>query len=122
MGSHPLNLAIRFLLEISALISFGLWGWKFSESGWRYLLVFLVPLMFAIAWGVFNVPGDPSRSGNAPIVVSGVVRLLLELVFFTLASLALFQLGYQNLWWILGVAVFLHYAISYDRLIWLFAR
>ncbi|MBC8376470.1 MAG: YrdB family protein [FCB group bacterium] len=122
MGSHPINLAFRFLLEISALISFGLWGWKLSESGWRYLLVLIVPIMFAIAWGVFNVPEDPSRSGNAPIIVSGAVRLVLELAFFTLASLALFQLGYQNLWWILGSAVILHYLISYDRIMWLLAR
>ncbi len=122
MGSHPLNLAFRFLLELLALISFGLWGWKLTQSGWRYILVLLVPLIFALAWGIFNVPDDPSRSGNAPIMVTGVIRLILELVFFTLASLTLYQLGYQNLWWILGFAVILHYLISYDRIIWLIAR
>ncbi|NQV40953.1 MAG: YrdB family protein [Candidatus Marinimicrobia bacterium] len=121
MGSHPGNLAFRFLLELMALISFGFWGWKLSDSGWRYVFVLLVPLIFAAIWGVFNVPDDPSRSGNAPIIVSGVIRLLLELVFFALASLALYHLGYQNLWWILAASVILHYLVSYDRIIWLIA-
>lgn len=122
MGSHPLNLAFRFLLEILALISFGLWGWKLTESGWRYVLVLLVPIIFALAWGIFNVPDDPSRSGNAPIIVSGVIRLILELVLFALAGFALYHLGNPNLWWIFGASVILHYLISYDRIIWLIAR
>ncbi|MBT4033878.1 MAG: YrdB family protein [Candidatus Marinimicrobia bacterium] len=122
MGSHPINLAFRFFLEISALISFGLWGWKVSDSAWRYVLVLIVPLIFAAIWGIFNVPEDPSRSGNAPIVIAGVLRFVLELSFFGLACLILYYLGYSKLWWIMGTAVILHYAISYDRILWLFSR
>jgi hypothetical protein len=51
----------------------------------------LIPLLAATAWGVFNVKGDPSRSGKAPVPVPGIVRLLLELAFFGSATLALFQ-------------------------------
>lgn len=29
---HPLNLGLRFVLEMVALVIFGLWGW--SAGGW----------------------------------------------------------------------------------------
>lgn len=122
MGSHPLNLALRFLLELSALAALSSWGWRHSDNWTRYLLSVGIPLLFAVIWGTFAVPEDPSRSGTAPIVVSGLIRLCLEILFFTLASLALFDLGYSNLWWILGATVILHYLVSYDRILWLLAR
>jgi hypothetical protein len=122
MGQYSLNLAFRFLLEISALISLGLWSWYLTSSGWRYFLVLSIPLLFVSAWGMFNVPGDPSRSGDAPIVVSGALRLCLELTIFVLATLSLYQLGCLKLSWIFGLAVIIHYLISYDRIIWLMAK
>ena len=82
MGSHPINLAIRFLLEVAALIIAGTWGWKIGSGWYRYFLVVAVPLLMATMWGVFSVPHDPSRSGNAPIAVPGFFRLFLELAFF----------------------------------------
>ena len=32
MGSHPINLTIRFLLELSALAAIGIWGWNQSDD------------------------------------------------------------------------------------------
>lgn len=122
MGSNPLNLAFRFLLELSALISSGLWAWNLTETNWRYLLVILFPLIMASVWGIFNVPGDPSRSGNAPIVISGKLRLSLEFFIFGVACLFLYRLSYSDLWWIMAAAVILHYMLSYDRIGWLFAH
>ena len=119
MGSHPINLAIRFVLELSALFSLGLWGWR-TGSGWlRFALALLVPLIAAVLWGTLAVPGDPSRSGAAPIAVPGLVRLALELVFFALAAWALHDCGFTRASWTLGIIVALHYLASYDRILWL---
>ena len=85
MGSHPINLASPFLLEIAALLIFGLWGWGQSEGVLRFIFALGVPLLAAVLWGTFAVPDDPSRSGKAPIPIPGAIRLVLELAFFWLA-------------------------------------
>ena len=122
MGSHPINLAIRFALELSALLSMGLWGWR-SGSGWlRFALASLVPLVAAVLWGTLAVPDDPSRSGAAPIAVPGVVRLALELGIFAFAAWALHDSGFTRASWMLGIIVALHYLASYDRILWLVSR
>lgn len=119
MGSNPINLAVRFLLEICALLSLGLWGWQRSDGLLRFLLAIGLPLIAAVVWGVFAVPGDPSRSGEAPVPVPGMVRLGLELALFACAVWALSSAGYIGLSRALGVVTVLHYAVSYDRLWWL---
>ena len=67
MGSHPINLALRFLLELSALFAMGVWGWRYSEGWLRFVLALSIPIIAAVLWGTFAVPDDPSRSGGAPI-------------------------------------------------------
>jgi hypothetical protein len=119
MGSHPLNLGIRFLLEITALVAVGMWGWKQSDSWLRILLAIGIPVILAVVWGIFNVPGDPSRSGEAPIVTPGIMRLLIELSIFAMATWAIYDLGHLKTSIILGVIVVLHYTVSYDRITWL---
>jgi hypothetical protein len=119
MASHPVNLAIRFFLEVAALIVFGMWGSNYSNDWLGIVLMIGLPLIAATCWGVFNVPGDPSRSGNAPIIVPGIVRLLIELLFFTAAILALYAMGYPRLSLLMGSVVAIHYLVSYDRLAWL---
>ena len=122
MGFHPLNLGARFLLELAALVAFGLWGWSLATGWMRFVLALAVPVTAAAVWGLFNVPGDRSRSGAAPIPVKGIMRLALELGFFALAALALAETGHAGLGIVLAVAVAIHYAISYDRIAWLIAR
>jgi membrane protein YdbS with pleckstrin-like domain len=122
MGSHPINLAIRFLLELSALVSMGVWGWRQSESWFRFLLALSVPIVAAVVWGTFAVPKDPSRSGAAPVAVPGILRLGIELAFFIFATWALYDLGFTRLSWTLGIIVALHYIISYDRILWLITQ
>ena len=80
------------------------------------------PLVAAAAWGIFAVPGDPSRSGSAPVPVRGALRLALELVFFGAATAALWHLGYGRLAIAFGATTLLHYAVSYERITWLLAR
>jgi hypothetical protein len=119
MGSHPANLAIRFLLELTALVAMGIWGWHQSGSLSRYVFALLTPIAAATMWGVFAVPGDPSRSGTAPVAVPGALRLGIEALFFAFGAWALYQSGSQILGIILAVAVAAHYAASYDRIGWL---
>ena len=113
------NLLVRFLLEIVAIVSFGMWGWSIQKGFWGLVLTVLLPLVIAIIWGVFAVPNDPSRSGKAPVAVSGVIRLVIELSIFISANLILFYLNYTTFGIIFGAFLVLHHIISYDRIIWL---
>ena len=119
MGSHPINLAIRFLLELSALLAMGTWGWRQSDGWLRLVLAVGIPLIAAVAWGTLAVPNDPSRSGTAPIVVSGILRLGIELAVFVFATWVLYDLGLTRLSLALGIVVAAHYLASYDRILWL---
>jgi hypothetical protein len=119
MGSHPINLALRFLLEIAALVAIGYWGWSQNDGLLRFVLVIGAPLIAAILWGTFAVPDDPSRSGKAPVPVPGIVRLVLELAIFAFAAWALYDTGNVVLSLILATVVVIHYALSYDRIAWL---
>lgn len=119
MSSHPLNLALRFILEMAALVIFALRGYHLSDNGTRFLLAIALPLSFALFWGVFAVPNDPSRSGKTVVKTPGLIRLMIELVLFSAAAGMLSGLGKPTLAWIFGIAVLIHYIISYDRLTWL---
>jgi hypothetical protein len=119
MGSHPFNLAIRFLLEIAALVGMGVWGLQQSESAWRYLLAIGIPVLAATVWGMFAVPDDPSRSGSAPVAVPGIIRLIIEFSIFAFAIWAFIDSGYPVVGIALGVITGFHYIFSYDRVAWL---
>lgn len=122
MSSHPLNLLLRFLLELSAITVCGFWGYQLTDNWVRFLLAGLFPLLFAGLWGVFAVPGDPSRSGKTVIPTPGKARLVLELILFSAATGMISGLGYPRVSWIFGGVVLLHYIISYDRISWLLNR
>lgn len=122
MGSHPINLAVRFILEIIALVSAGMWGWRLVEGWPKYLLAIGIPVLLAIIWGTFAVPDDPSRSGAAPVITPGIIRLIIELGIFAFATWAFYDLGYTSISLALGIIVVLHYALSYDRIIWLVSQ
>ena len=121
MSQNPLNLAVRFLLEILALVTFGAWAKAQFPGTLGFILMILIPLLAATVWGVFNVKGDPSRSGKAPVPVLGFIRLLIELAFFGFATWALFTLN-PTYSWIFGTVTLLHYILSYDRITWLLKR
>jgi hypothetical protein len=122
MGSHPVNLAIRFLLELSALAALSSWAWHLTHNWPRFVFALGLPILAAAIWGTFAVPDDPSRSGKAPIVVSGVVRLLIEFALFGGAAVALYSLGWTRLGLGLILTTTLHYLVSYDRILWLIRR
>jgi len=118
MSQNPLNLTVRFALEIFALVALGAWAKVQFPGVLGFVLMILIPLLAATAWGIFNVKGDPSRSGKAPVPVPGIVRLLLELIYFGAATWALFTLS-PTYGWIFGSVALAHYILSYDRILWL---
>ncbi len=119
MGSNPINLALRFLLEVTALFAMGMWAWKLSDSWIRFILVIVIPIIAMAIWGTFAVHDDPSRSGQALIQVSGTIRLLIEFAFFGIGFWMIYNMGYSKISFILAIIVVLHYIVSYDRIIWL---
>ncbi|MCB9222833.1 MAG: YrdB family protein [Crocinitomicaceae bacterium] len=122
MGSNPINLALRFILEISSLVIIGIWSYKLSDDFSRYIWMILIPVFWATIWGVFNVPNDPSRSGKAPVIVPGYLRLIIEILFFGFGCWVLYNMEQFN-WCILLISVVsIHYVISYDRIRWLLSK
>lgn len=122
LGSHPVNLLFRFLLEIAVLLIVALWCWR-SFDGWMGLvLAFVLPFLLALIWGTFTVPDDPSRSGKAPVPIPGLFRLLLELVIFCFATWCLYSLRMPYLSGIFAAITGLHYLISADRIRWLIKK
>ncbi|WP_223032763.1 YrdB family protein [Hanstruepera marina] len=119
MGSHPINLILRFLLEIVAILATGIWFWRLNDDWLGYLLAFGVPILVMVVWGVFAVSNDPSRSGKAPVPTNGVVRLLMELSVFGFAVWALYDMAWYNTALVFGAVTLFHYVISYDRVTWL---
>jgi hypothetical protein len=122
MASHPINLAARFLLELAALVALGIWGWTQHAAVWRFVWASGLVLLATAVWGIFAVPDDPSRSGKAPVPVPGLLRLLLELAIFAAAVWAFVASDWNQAGVTLAILVLIHYAISYDRILWLLRR
>lgn len=114
MANNPINLTLRFILELVGLFALGYWGWTQHSGLYRWLLAIGVPLLAAVLWGTFRVPNDP---GKAPVAVPGWVRLLLEAAYFTSAVLAFYASGKSTWALVFGLVVIVHYAVSYDRII-----
>ncbi|MCM3765052.1 YrdB family protein [Neobacillus niacini] len=93
-----LNLGLRFLIEILALVIYGYWGFHVSKGTvMKYLLGIGTPLLVAVIWGMFGSP-------KAPYGLTGTPYLLFELIIFGLPAVALFFSGKQT-WAILYGAV-----------------
>ncbi|MFD3745955.1 YrdB family protein [Nocardia sp. NPDC058633] len=119
MSLNPVMLAVRFLLELIAITSFGVLGWRAFDSPWRYLLVVVLPVAAALLWGTFAVPDDPSRGGGAPVPVSGPVRLGVELAVLFGGAAALWGAALPR-WALVSAAALVGYhLLAYDRILWL---
>ena len=116
---NPINLALRFFLEVIALASIGAWSWAQTESWWRAPLAIAAVLVTGAAWGIFAVPDDPSRGGSGIVHIPGIARLGLELLIFGGAAYALKELGHPNLAAAFAAATVFHYTWSYERITWL---
>jgi len=123
VGRNRWNLALRFLLEMAALVAVGVAAWMELDGAARWVGVVGGPFALMIVWGVFNVPGDPSRGGGAPVPVTGRTRLMIEFAFFSIGAAAL-GIATGSVWptVVFVVAVIIHYILSLDRVGWLLTR
>jgi hypothetical protein len=117
---HPFQLALRFVLELGSLIAIGAWAHRAAGGGaLGWCAAIAAVALVAAAWGVFAVPGDPSRSGRAPVPVSGWIRLGIELAVFFGGAAALASMQAWR-WFDPFVAAFvIHHVGTRPRLQWL---
>lgn len=113
------NLALRFGLELGALTGLAVAAWKLAPGQLRWATVIAAPVVAATAWGVFNVVNDPSRSGAAPVEVSGWTRLALELLVLGGGAAALIIAGRPEIGTVFAVLIVAHYLASWSRVEWL---
>lgn len=113
------NLALRFGLEMTALVALGLAGWALGTGGMRWLLAVGLPVLAVVAWGTFNVVGDPSRSGDAPVEVGGWLRLAVEMLVLVGGVAALWYVGQPLLAGGVIVLIVIQYTTELDRARWL---
>lgn len=98
----PANLALRFLLELSALAALGYWGAHTGANlAMRIGLAVAAPLVAAVAWGVVVSPKPRLR-------VTAPVRLAVELAVFGAGVWALLATGRPRWATLFGAAVALH--------------
>jgi hypothetical protein len=114
MANNPLNLALRFVLELVALGGLALLGWTLGGDGWALLPAIGLPVAAAAAWGTFRVPNDP---GAAPVAVPGPVRLALEAVVFGGGVVGFAAAGHTTVALVVGAVMAGHYIVSYDRVL-----
>jgi hypothetical protein len=119
MSYHPLNLAMRFFLELLVLFISGYWAWETQSGIEKYILVIILPIAIATIWGVFAVPNDRSRSGKTVVAVSGIIRLGIEFIVFGSGVWFMYK-SMSPMYSIIfaGIVIF-HYAISFERIAWL---
>jgi hypothetical protein len=115
----PWNLGLRFLCELAAIAGLAAGAVALTSGPIRWVAVVAGPVLAATAWGLFNVPSDPSRSGRAPVTVAGWVRLAVETVVLGAGVAGFVVAGWPSAAAILVVAIVVHYASSTNRLRWL---
>ena len=121
-GSHPVNLAFRFILEMILIFVAAYWGWVMHDGWLRFLMAIGLPVLLAVIWGTFAVPGDPSRSGKTLVPTPGWARLIIEIMIFGFGIFMLDRLGYQTAAYVFFASSVLHYLLSTDRIRWLIKK
>ncbi len=97
------NLALAFFLELGVLVALGYWGFQVGQGTIAKIgLGIGAPLMAVVVWGLFGAP-------NAAWHLNGPWRLILEVVFFGSAAVALFVSGQR----VLGVAFALVFVLNH---------
>src|SRR5690349_8077903 len=88
---QSVNLALRFLLELCALVALGYWGFHTGDSmAGKVALGIGSPLLAAVVWGLFVAP-------KATVTVPGPIHVLLQIMVFGSATAALAVSGHRVL-------------------------
>ena len=124
-GRSPLiraTLGLRLLLEIG-LIGGIVVAAILHYDGATVWIAAVVGIALAVGmWGVFAVPGDPSRSGKTVIATPGAVRPIIEIgLFATVTAWLVVGEGYA-LAALLGGGAVIHFASWPARIRWLLAN
>jgi hypothetical protein len=119
---RPWNLALRLGLEIGALIGLGVAAWNQTGEAFRWVAVAAAPLVGVALWVTFNVLGDPSRSGEAPVEVRGWVRLAVELFVLGAGWVGYGVAGFPVVGATFAALTVLHYVVARPRVRWLLTR
>ena len=96
------NLALAFLLELCVVAALALWG--FSTGSGTLIKIVLgigVPVLAITVWALFGAPKGPWH-------LNGIAYLLLKIVFFGSAALALYVTGQH----VLGVVFALLFVVN----------
>ncbi len=102
-----INLAIAFLLELCMLVSIGYWGFKTgTQMVAKIGLGIGVPLLVAVVWGIFLAPNSSTRLPEP-------WRLILELVIFGAAIMALYRAGQHYLAGVFGLIYLINKILLY---------
>jgi hypothetical protein len=101
------NLGLRFLLELGALVALAYWGFSTGDSVVVEVVLGLgAPLAMAVVWGLFIAP-------KARVPLALPVRIVLELLVFAAAVAALAAAGQPALAVAFAVAVIVSELILY---------
>ena len=101
------NVSLRFVLELCVLVALGYWGFQVGRSvPLKTLLGIGAPLLAAVVWGVFVAP-------KASVPVPDPLHLVLELVVFGAATVALYVAGRHSLAWVLGIVFVINRILMY---------
>jgi len=102
-GLKNANLLLAFLLELGVLAALGYWGFVVGPNIWAKVALGLgTPIVAIIVWALFGAP-------TAKRHLYGLWRVLLQIVFFGSAVVALFAAS-QAAW---GIAFAVIYIFNY---------
>ena len=100
-------ISIFFLLEIAMLVSFMYWGFHLDASLFVKILFGVgTPILVAVIWGTFIAP-------KASIPVSVPIRILLQIILFSSAAMALYFSEKGTLAIIFGTVVLIEMILMY---------
>jgi hypothetical protein len=103
-----INLLLRFLLELAALVALGYWGYHAAAGVVGILLCIVAPLLFAVLWGLFAA--HKAKSPPPGPWKAALGALLLEVTAWVLA------LEGQGIWaGVIAVVILLNSGLVYGR-------
>ena len=103
---RPANEGLRFFLELCALAAVSYWGWSEFDGALRWILVVAAPLAVALVWGRWMAPKSSTR-------VHDPWRLVIELVIFGAAAVALLDADQTTLAVVMAGATAVHLALTF---------
>jgi hypothetical protein len=100
------NDGLRFLLELTVLVSVGSWGFRATDSALRWLLMVAAPVAVAAVWATCVAAKSSSALHDS-------CRLLLEIAVFATGAAALVSTGRTTFAVVLAALSVAHLAVTF---------